>query len=344
MNGNIKEVSLQNQFEDHRRIKRIIIFFTSIVLVVLSFYYGMSTGAISLSMQEIWDGLTVSESSMTHQIVWNLRLPRVLTGFLVGMCMAISGALLQGVTRNPLADPGIIGVSAGAGLVAIIVMIIFPQHVSFLPVGAFLGALLAATIVYLLAWNKGASPMRLILAGIAVNTLLGAITSGVMIIYSDSVQSVLPWLMGGLSDRSWPHFWIILPYAVIGITLSLFAAKPANILLLGDDTAKLLGHRVERSRLLLIILSTFLAGAAVSVSGLIGFVGLIVPHIVRLLIGDNYYYLLPISALTGGWLLVFADTAARSWFDPIELPVGILLAAIGGPFFLLLLRRGKILN
>lgn len=342
MNVNTKIIQDQKKLEIRRKRKRIFVIIISIILVILSVFYGMTTGSVSLTLSEIWEGLTTDEPSLQYQIAWNLRLPRILTGLLVGMSLAISGALLQGVTRNPLADPGIIGISAGAGLFAIITMVLFPEHAWLLPIGAFLGALMAAVIVYFLAWNRGASPLRLILAGVAVNTMLGAFTSGIMLLFSNNAQAVLPWLMGGLSDRVWPHFWTIFPYAMVGLIVAIFAAKSANVLLLGDEAAKLLGHNVERSRLFLILISALLAGAAVSVAGLIAFVGLIIPHTVRLLVGDNYYYILPISALSGAWLLVFLDTAARSWFNPIEVPVGILLAAIGGPFFLFLLRRGNV--
>lgn len=338
----------KEQYDDSKaaklKRKRVLLFISCICLVILSIVYGLAKGSVPLTITDVWNGLTVKGETLQYQIVWNLRLPRILTGLLVGMCLAVAGAILQGIMRNPLADPGIIGISSGAGLVAIITMLILPQYMGVLPFAAFIGAFVAAACVYLLAWDGGVSPLRLILAGVAINTLLGAITSAVMILHSDRVQAVLPWLMGGLSERSWPHFWMIFPYAMVGLTISLFAARTANILRLGDDAAKLLGHKVEKSRFLLILLSTFLAGAAVSVAGLLGFVGLVVPHIIRMMIGDDYRYLIPISALFGGMLVVFADTIARSWFDPIELPVGILLASVGGPFFLYLLRKGKVMG
>ncbi|OIJ19039.1 iron ABC transporter permease [Anaerobacillus alkalidiazotrophicus] len=335
----------ENKMEqgDPRKKKRWIVLITAISLVVLSIIYGLITGAVSISVSDVWKALFGSEEGLYSQIVYDLRLPRVLTGLLVGASLATAGALLQGVMRNPLADPGIVGVSAGAGLVAVIMMILFPLHLHLLPLGAFIGALTTTLVIYVLAnTGSGGSPYKIILAGIAVNSLLGAAMTAVMVLYSDRVQAVLPWLAGGLGGRSWPHFSIIFPYATIGLILAFFAIRHANLLLLGDEVAKLLGHNVEKSRLFLIILSAFLAGAAVSVAGLIGFVGLVVPHIARMLVGNDYKFLLPISALGGAFLVVFADTAARSWFDPVELPVGILLAFLGAPFFLYLLHRGGI--
>ncbi|MEB1807957.1 MAG: iron ABC transporter permease [Bacillaceae bacterium] len=325
---------------DPRKWKRLLTFIILLCLCIASILYGLVTGSVSIPLSEVWNSFVHPADTIERQIVWDLRLPRILTGMLVGACLAISGALLQGVMRNPLADPGIIGVSAGAGLVAVIMMILLPQHIHLLPFGAFLGALVATMIIYFVAWQGGVSPLRMVLAGVAINSLLGAVMSTIMILYSDRVQAVLPWLVGGLGGRSWPHFSIIWPYALVGIVLSFFAIKHANILLLGDEVARLLGNQVEKSRMFLILLATFLAGAAVSVAGLIGFVGLVVPHIVRMIVGNDYRFLLPISAVGGGFLVVIADTAARSWFDPIELPVGILLAMLGAPFFLYLLRGG----
>ncbi|MCD9024444.1 FecCD family ABC transporter permease [Cohnella silvisoli] len=310
------------------------------VLLLLSILYGLMVGAVSIPAKEVWTSLINDTDSEFRQIVWNLRLPRVLTGLLVGICLAVSGAFLQGVFRNPLADPGIIGVSSGAGLAAVSVMILFPEQMSLVPLAAFLGALAAAAIIYALAWNKGAPAGRMILAGVAVNSLLGAGMTTVILLNSEKVQAVLPWLAGSLNGKSWPHFETILPYACIGMVLSVFLVKHANVLILGDEVAKLLGNRVERSRMLVILMSTFMAGIAISVSGLIGFVGLVVPHIVRMIAGNDYKFFLPLSALGGGALVVAADTSARAWFDPIEFPVGVLLALLGAPFFLYLLRGG----
>ncbi|MXO77636.1 iron chelate uptake ABC transporter family permease subunit [Paenibacillus sp. OT2-17] len=322
-----------------RARRRTIAWITLPILLLAVSVYGLAYGSVSIPLQEINHVLLHNDDSTYRTILMDLRLPRVLVGLLVGACLAASGALLQGVMKNPLADPGIIGVSAGGGLAAVITMVMLPQLSYLLPITAFLGAFLSAIVIYLLAWDRGASPVKIVLAGVAINALLGALTNGVMVMYSDRVQAVLPWLSGGLNGRSWHHLEFMAPYAIIGLIASFFAIKPANLLLLGDDSAQLLGQRVELQRMLIILLSALLAGTAVSVAGLIGFVGLVVPHVIRLLIGGDYRFLLPLSIVGGGTLVVLADTVARSWFDPIELPVGILLAVIGAPFFLILLKK-----
>ncbi|MEI7025792.1 FecCD family ABC transporter permease [Paenibacillus sp. y28] len=313
------------------------------ILLLLISFYGLTYGSVPISLHDIWAVFTGQSEPMHEKIIMNLRLPRVIIGLLVGACLAASGALLQGVMKNPLADPGIIGVSAGGGLAAIMAMIVLPQYSYLLPAAAFVGSFITALIIYGIAWDKGASPLKIILAGVAINALLGAVTNGIMVIYSDRVQAVLPWLAGGLSGRSWYHLEFMLPYAAAGLLISFLAIKPSNLLLLGDDSAQLLGQRVERQRFFIIVLSAFLAGTAVSVAGLVGFVGLVVPHAIRLILGDDYRVLLPYSILGGAMLVVLADTIARSWFDPIELPVGVLLAGLGAPFFLFLLKKRRIM-
>ncbi|WP_336776088.1 FecCD family ABC transporter permease [Paenibacillus sp. MMO-58] len=309
------------------------------VLVIASLLLGLMAGSVPVALEDIWHALTARGESPQDTIVFDLRLPRVLIGLLTGACLAASGAILQGIMRNPLADPGVIGVSSGAGLAAVITMVLLPQFSYLLPAAAFLGALISSIIIYTLSWDKGASPGKIVLAGIALNALIGAVMNGVMVMYSNRIQAVLPWLSGGLNGRSWHHLSFMLPYAAAGLLLSFLAIKPVNLLMLGDDSAKLLGQKVETQRMLLILLASLLAGTAVSVAGLIGFVGLIVPHAIRLMIGDDYRYLMPASILGGAALVALADTAARTVLDPVELPVGILLACLGAPFFLYLLRK-----
>lgn len=322
--------------------KYILLILAPAVLLML-IAYGLSYGSVPVPLSSVWQALTSESTAQYETIIVNLRLPRVLIAMLVGACLAAAGSLLQGVMKNPLADPGIIGVTSGGGIAAIAGMLIFPEWSYMLPLIAFAGALITSLAVYLLSWDNGTSPFKIILAGVAVNALLGAAMNAVMVMYSDRVQAVLPWLAGGLSGRSWSHLLFMLPYAAAGLLLSILAIKPANLLLLGDDASRLLGQRVELHRFVLIALSSLLAGAAVSVAGLVGFVGLVVPHAVRMLAGEDYRFLLPLSILWGAALVLFADIAARSWFDPIELPVGVLLAGLGAPFFLFLLKKRRMM-
>lgn len=330
---------------DHlkQRKRRTLLLILAPVTLVILFGYGLSYGSVPVPLLSVWQVLTAGGTAQYETIIMNLRLPRVLIGMLVGACLAASGALLQGVMKNPLADPGIIGVTAGGGIAAITGMLLFPEWSYLLPMISFAGALITSLAVYLLSWDNGTSPFKIVLAGVAVNALLGAAMNAVMVMYSDRVQAVLPWLAGGLSGRSWSQLLFMLPYAAVGLLLSILAIKPANLLLLGDDTSRLLGQKAELHRFALISLASLLAGAAVSVAGLVGFVGLVVPHAVRLLAGEDYRFLLPLSILWGAVLVVFADTAARTWFDPVELPVGVLLAGLGAPFFLYLLKKRRMM-
>lgn len=305
------------------------------------FFISIGNGAVKISLSEIINTILLGEGTVNYQIIWNVRLPRTITASLVGTCLALSGCILQGVMRNPLASPNIIGVSSGAGLMTLVVLIIFPDYYYLAPLGAFTGALLATLFIYFLAWKEGAATTRLILAGVAVSSLLGAGNNAIMTFYPDKISGVIGFMVGGLSSTNWKHVDMIFPYAIMGMILLLFISNKLNILLLGDEVATGLGLNVEATRFLFIIISSLLAGAAVSVVGLLGFVGLIVPHITRLFIGSDYKYLLPASIFTGSAVVVLCDTLARVMFAPVEIPVGIIMSALGAPFFLYLLRRKK---
>ena len=255
------------------------------------------------------------------------------------MNLALSGCILQAVMRNPLADPHIIGISSGAGISGITVMILFPALEYLITPVAFVGAMAAAVAIYILAWKNGIKPVRIILAGVAVSAFLGAGISGLLIFYSDRVNGALMWMVGGLAARSWPHVSIIVPYAVVGLILAVLSSHYLNILQLGDDMAKGLGVHVEITRIVLTAIAALLAASAVSVVGLLGFVGLVIPHISRLILGSDYRYLVPGAAILGVAIVTLSDTFARIVFAPVELPVGIIMAFIGAPFFLFLLRR-----
>lgn len=317
----------------------ILLFVMFIALAVSGALISIMLGSVKISLPEILTALA-GEGAGTHgQILMNIRLPRTLVAALVGIDLALSGAILQAIMKNPLADPHIIGISSGAGLMGIIVMLLFPEHSALITPAAFLGAMGAAMLIYILAWKNGIQPIRIILAGVAVSAFLGAGISALMILYSDRVHSALMWMVGGLSARSWPHVAMLWPYTLVGGILALLSARQLNILQLGDEMAKSLGLRVELTRLLLTSVAALLAASAVSVVGLLGFVGLIVPHMARLIVGSDHRVLLPASAILGAAVLMYSDTVARVAFAPVELPVGILMAALGAPFFLFLLRR-----
>jgi iron complex transport system permease protein len=323
------------------RIKKSAILIACICFSIAGFFISIGNGAVKISPAEIIKAIFFEQETVNYQIIWNVRLPRTITASLVGTCLALSGCTLQGVMRNPLASPNIIGVSSGAGLLTLIILIIFPDYYFLAPLGAFAGALLATLFIYFLAWKEGVATTRLILAGVAVSSLLGAGNNAIMTLYPDKVSGVIGFMVGGLSSTNWKHVDMILPYAILGIILLLFITSKLNILMLGDEVATGLGLNVEATRFFFIIISSLLAGAAVSVVGLLGFVGLIVPHITRLFIGSDYRYLIPATIFSGSAIVVLCDTLARVMFAPMEIPVGIIMSALGAPFFLYLLRRKK---
>lgn len=309
------------------------------VLALWGIVLSVGVGAASIPILQVLQILITPTANMADQIVWNLRLPRALTGAMVGADLAVSGAILQGVMRNPLADPHIIGISSGAGIMGMFVLVVVPSWMYLITLVAFIGAMTAAVLIYILAWKNGIKPVRIILAGVAVSAFLSACISGILIFYSDRVHGALMWMTGGLAARSWDDATMMVPYTVAGISLALWGSYFLNMLQLGDDMARSLGVNIERTRVCLTAVAALLAASAVSVAGLLGFVGLIVPHMVRLLIGTDYRYIIPGSVLLGAAVVTLSDTVARIVFAPIELPVGLIMACMGAPFFLFLLRR-----
>ena len=327
------------RFGISRTAWRVTILILFAFLAVLGAFLSLTKGSSVITMSQIVDLLLHPGTDPQSQIIWNIRMPRTIVGALVGINLSLSGAILQAIMRNPLADPHIIGISSGAGLAGVVIMILFPAVEYLITPVAFVGAMLAAICIYILAWKNGIKPVRIILAGVAVSAFLSAGISGLMIFYSDRVHGALMWMVGGLAARSWPHVSIILPYAAIGLVLALASASYLNILQLGDEMARGLGVNVEVTRIVMTAIAALLAASAVSVVGLLGFVGLVVPHAARLLIGSDYRFLLPAAALLGVAIVTLSDTFARVIFAPIELPVGIIMAFLGAPFFLFLLRR-----
>jgi iron complex transport system permease protein len=318
--------------------KRIAMLLAFFAFAVSAFVIALSFGSLRLSFGELLVLLGGGGDPLHRAIVLNVRLPRNVCAALVGACLAVSGSLLQGIMRNPLAAPNLIGVSSGGGLAAMIVLIAFPSLSGLLVPAAFLGALGTTALIYALAWKRGVLPTRLVLAGVAVSSLLGSFINALMIFFPHRVSGVVDFMVGSLAGRTWDHVDILWPYAAVGLALAFASAPRLNVLALGDEAAIGLGLKVESTRLLAIAAASLLAAASVSVVGLLGFVGLIAPHIARLLTGSDFRVRLPASALFGAGLLLSCDAIARMLFDPVELPAGVVTAALGAPFFLYLLR------
>lgn len=309
-------------------------------LLVVSIVLATGFGAVSLSVSQIFDGLFNQGDLFARQIVWEIRFPRVLVAALVGGGLAVAGTILQSITRNPLGDPHIFGFSAGAGVVSIALLTLTTGYpTQLLPVAAFLGSLMSAAVVFALAWRGGISPIRFALAGVAVAALFTAISTTLIATSDLFTQAVLSFLAGGLYQVNWDDLWTVLPYTAVAGIVAIIFADTLNILGLGDDAARSLGLRVERTRLLLAALAAVLTGAAVAVAGLIGFVGLVAPHVARFIVGSDERFALPMAALLGALLLVVADIVARLVIAPSEIPVGILTAIVGAPVLLFIVRR-----
>ena len=314
-----------------------------LILLGLCSVLSLAVGSAGYSIQEILKALFSQEDSPVKTIVLNLRLPRIILAILIGSSLSAAGALLQSVMRTPLADPGTIGVSAGAGTAATTILLIFPQLSASVPLFAFGGAALACVLIYTMAWKGGVDPTRIILSGVAINSVLGAYNSLLQLMNSDSLEGVLAFMNGSLSGRGWHQVQIAACYASVGLVMAFLCIKSANALQLGEEMAKSLGVKVSLNRVLLSAVAAFLAAATVSVAGMIGFVGLVVPHIARLLVGSDYKVMMPVSVVLGAVVLLAADTVGRTVVPGMEIPVGIVMAVCGGPFFLYLLRKkGKV--
>lgn len=313
--------------------------FVLLILIVCASLLSLVIGSANYSLSEILNGVFSSEPSMVKVIVLKLRLPRILIALLVGAALSVSGALLQAVMRNPLADPGIIGVSAGAGTMATTILLLSPAAFNLVPLYAFVGAALAMGLIYTIAYKDGINPVRIVLAGVAINSVLGGYNALLQLLYSDSLQEVLAFMNGSLASRTFHDAKLLAIYVSIGLVLSFGCIKYANTLQLGAVMASNLGVNVNRARIALSVVAAFLAASTVSVVGMIGFIGLVVPHIARMMVGSDYKSLIPTSILLGGLVALVADTIGRIIIGGMEIPLGIVMSVLGGPFFLYMLRK-----
>lgn len=326
-----------------KRGLRALLLASAVLLLVMIFNMGAGEYAIA-PLDVIRTVLHLPVADGNYDFVVNtLRLPRMLVAALVGLGLGIAGAIMQGLTRNPLADPDILGISTGAGLVAVTLIVVVQEvSSSVLALGAFGGAVGAALLIYLLAWRGGDSPLRLILVGIGLGAVGSAFTT-LMITYGDvyDVQRAMVWLTGSVYGRTWQEFWALLPWILVFGSLAFFLSRELNTLNLGEDVARGLGTRVAWHRGLLLFAAAALAGATVAAAGTVGFVGLMSPHLGRRLVGPDHRALLPVAGALGALLVVTADWIGRTLFTPIELPAGLITAVIGAPFFIYLLVSGR---
>lgn len=321
-------------------------YLVSLLILGLALTLSLAIGSVYLSPAQLWDAIFGHGSEITAAILWDIRLPRTLLVALTGMALSGSGAAYQGLFRNPLADPFLIGVASGAGLGAVIAMSIHWPY-SFwglmaIPVAAFLAGLLTIFIVYTLARvGKTVPTTNLILAGVAFSSFATSLTSFLMLRSTGEIRRALGWLLGGATQAGWTAVFAILPYVVIGVGVLILGGHALNLLQFGDEQAQQLGLNVTRSKSILLIAASLATAAAVAFSGIIGFIGLIVPHLMRLWFGPDYRRLVPLSILGGASALIISDVVARVVLAPQEIPVGIVTALVGAPFFLWVLRRAK---
>ena len=292
---------------------------------------AINTGSLSVSFGQLLRGLFV-EYDENVAAVYDLRFPRILISMLAGAAIAVSGVLFQAVLKNPLADPGIIGISSGAGFAAVCVSTFFPTLYFFTPFAAFFGGVAAFFLVYCLSWKQGLSPLRIILTGVAVDALFTGLSS---------IFSVASIVEANITQKTWSDVETLFPYVLAGLFLAILFVGECNLLSLEDKTARGLGINVNRTRIVISLTAVLLASVSTAVAGAVSFLGLIVPHIGRLLVGSDHKVLIPFSTLAGAFTFLLADTIGRTIAAPYEVSAAVIMSVVGGPFFILLLRRSK---
>ncbi|NIA60156.1 iron ABC transporter permease [Bacillus pacificus] len=323
-------------------IKFICFMSLTIICLIGSIFLAVAFGAKDIQLQTVWTAVFDYNPKVTqHQIIYELRLPRVIGAAVVGAAFAVAGAIMQGVTRNPLADAGVLGINAGAMFVVALSFAFFPHMpYSYLMIVSFIGAVLSTVLIFIIgsATSGGLTPMRLTIAGAVMAALLHSLSSGVAIYY-DLSQDLAFWYAGGVAGVKWEHLKFLVPIILITILFATVIGRSISLISMGDDVATNLGVKTNRTRILGMIIVVILAGVSVSAVGSIGFVGLVIPHIARKLVGVNYRLIIPMSALLGAMLLVLADLGARTVNPPKELAIGIMVALVGVPFFLYIARK-----
>ncbi|WP_099159025.1 FecCD family ABC transporter permease [Virgibacillus ndiopensis] len=320
------------------KIKLVLLMLLTLVIAIVA----VGVGAVFISPIDVMQSMLGKDDGGTGFIIMTYRLPRIVMAIFVGAGLGVSGAILQGIIRNPLASPDVIGITKGAGLAAAIVVLLFPQApVVMLPIAALAGAAIITVILYLFAYKKGVNPSTLALVGIALGAICHAGIQFLMVKFPIEINAALVWLTGSIWGKSWNDVLLLAPWILLLVPVSILLANRLDILNLGDDVAEGLGEPAERTRGILLAVAVALAGASVAVVGSLGFLGLIAPHIARQLVGNRHQLLLPTAAVMGMLLLLLADALGRGLAPPAEIPAGIFTAVLGAPYFLFLLRKLK---
>ncbi len=318
-----------------------IAFFVITLLIVATFVFSLMCGSVEISASDIWKSLAgnVSENA---RVVYDVRLPRLIIAVMAGAGLAVSGTLLQAVMKNPLTDPGIIGISTAAALVAAVVSGFFPMLFYSIPVFAVIGGVIAYILIYTIAWDGGVQPVRLILVGVALNLIFAGLLQGIAAFSGGgaNLTQTQAIVNGSITQKTWADVRLLVSYTVVALAFAIMLFRRCNLLLLDDRTARGLGVNVDRDRFVVAMVGIILAAVATSIVGPIGFVGLLVPHIGRMIVGAGHGALIPFSAMAGAWLLLVSDTIGRTVAYPFEIPAAILMSIIGGPFFIILLKIG----
>ncbi|MEK4052588.1 iron ABC transporter permease [Paenibacillus sp. FSL F4-0087] len=326
--------------------KQRMILLVCLLLILITAVVGMSWGYSSLSFKRVIPVLFGQGTFKEDFVLFSVRLPRIFITLLAGMALALSGSILQSITRNDLADPGIIGINSGAGVAVAIFFLYFPieagTFVYMLPLAAFIGALLTAALIYLFSYSrtKGLDPIKMVLVGVGFSMAL----SGIMIVIISSaerskVDFIAKWISGNIWGADWPFIWALLPWLIVLIPLTLFRTRRLDLMGLNEETAIGVGLKLERERLVLMVIAVAAAASAVSVTGGIAFIGLMAPHIAKALVGPRNSLFIPVAVLLGGWLLLIADTVGRNLVDPDGIAAGIIVSLIGVPYFVYLLLK-----
>lgn len=336
----MNQINMDGVQRKKKKVRAVLSFLLMAVLLVILFFAAINTGSLQMGFVKLLRGLFV-EYDADVATIWDLRFPRILISMLAGAGIAVSGVLFQAVLKNPLADPGIIGISSGASFAAVLITAFAPQWYFFTPLAAFAGGVAAFFLVYCLSWKGGLSPLRIILTGVAVEALFSGLASAFHSMSGGDMTGVASIVEANITQKTWEDVTTLFPYIIAGLFLAVLFIGECNLLSLEDKTARSLGVNVNATRICISLVAVLLASISTAIAGAISFLGLIVPHIGRILVGSGHKALVPFSALAGAFTFLLADTIGRTIAAPYEVSAAVIMSVVGGPFFIILLRRSK---